>query len=113
MVTGYQYEQNTHSDSEFAKETIAALGEQAEKVTLVADGAYSGQENEELAQDNNIDLKTTNLTGKNVSDINADFQLNDEGTRVTECPNGQQPRFQCAGEDRRCPEEGGRSVLLL
>ena len=23
------------------------------------------------------------------------------------------PRFQCAGEDRRCPEEGGRSVLLL
>jgi len=92
VVTGYQYEQNTHSDSEFAKETIAALGEQAEKVTLVAGGAYSGQENEELAQDNNIDLKTTNLTGKNVSDINADFQFNDEGTRVTECPNGQQPK---------------------
>ena len=92
IVTEYQYEQNTHSDSDFAKETISALGKQEEKVTLVADGAYSGEENEKLAQENNIDLKTTNLTGKNTPDINADFQFNEEGTRVTGCPNGQKPK---------------------
>ena len=92
IVTEYQYEQNTHSDSDFAKETISALGKQEEKVTLVADGSYSGQENEKLAQKNNIDLKTTNLTGKDTPDINADFQFNEEGNRVTECPNGQKPK---------------------
>lgn len=92
IITEYQYEQNTHSDSDFAKETIETLGEQDEKVTLVADGAYSGQENEQLAKDNNIDLTTTNLTGKDAPDINADFQFNDEGTRVTQCPNGEKPK---------------------
>ncbi len=92
IITDYQYEQNTHSDSEFAKETIAALGEQEEKVTLVADGAYSGRDNERLAQENNIDLRTTNLTGKDTPDINADFRFNEEGTRVIECPNGQAPK---------------------
>ena len=92
VVTDYQYEQNTHSDSEFTKETISALGEQEEKITLVADGAYSGQENEKMARDNNIDLKTTNLTGKDTPDIHADFQFNEDGTRVIECPNGQKPK---------------------
>jgi len=92
VVTAYQYEQNTHSDSDFAKETIADLGNQEEKVTLIADGAYSGKENERLAQDKNIDLRTTNLTGKDAPDISADFQFNEEGTRVTECPNGQKPK---------------------
>ncbi len=92
IITEYQYEQNTHSDSDFAKETIEALGEQSEKVTLVADGGYSGQENEQLAQDNNIDLTTTNLTGKDAPDINADFQFNDDGTHVTQCPNGEKPK---------------------
>ena len=92
VVTGFQYEQNIHSDSEFAKETISALGEQEQKVTLVADGAYAGQENERLAHGNNIDLKTTNLTGKDTPDINADFQFNEDGTRVIGCPNGQKPK---------------------
>ena len=110
VVTEYQYEQNTHSDSEFAKETITTLGEQEEKVTLVADGAYSGQENEKMAQDNNISLVTTNLTGKETPDINADFQFNEDGTRVIECPNGQKPKScsynpktgQCTVSFHRC-----------
>ena len=92
VVTEYQYDQNTHSDSEFAKEAITALGKQEEKATLVADGAYSGRENEKMSRDNNIDLETTNLTGKDTPDINADFQFNEEGTRVIGCPNGQKPK---------------------
>ena len=114
VVTDYQYEQNRHSDSEFTKETIDTLGSQEEKVTLVADGAYAGQENEKLAQENNIDLQTTNLTGKDAPDINADFQFNEDGTRVIECPNGQKPKScsynpkngQCTVSFHRCQCEG-------
>ena len=114
VVTDYQYEQNRHSDSEFTKETIDTLGSQEEKVTLVADGAYAGQENEKLAQENNIDLQTTNLTGKEAPDINADFQFNEDGTRVIECPNGQKPKScsynpkngQCTVSFHRCQCEG-------
>ena len=114
VVTDYQYEQNRHSDSEFTKETIDTLGSQEEKVTLVADGAYAGQENEKLAQENNIDLQTTNLTGKDAPDINADFQFNENGTRVIECPNGQKPKScsynpkngQCTVSFHRCQCEG-------
>ena len=114
VITDYQYEQNTHSDSEFAKETIESLGKQDTPVTLVADGAYSGQENEKLAKDNNINLETTNLTGKETPDINADFQFNEDGTRVTACPNGQEPKScsynpktgQCTVSFHRCQCEG-------
>lgn len=92
VVTDYQYEKNNHSDSDFAKEAIESIGKQDETVTLVADGAYSGTENETLAKDNNIELITTNLTGKDAPDIHADFKFTEDGTRVTECPNGQAPK---------------------
>ena len=92
IITQYQYEQNTHSDSDFAKETIKAIGSQEEQTILVADGAYSGEANETLGKDNNIHLVTTNLTGKEAPDINADFQFNEDGTRVTGCPNGKMPK---------------------
>ena len=38
------------------KDHISDIGHQDEQVTLVADGAYSGIENKELAAENNINL---------------------------------------------------------
>jgi len=49
IIEDYQYEQNTHSDSQFLKETLDSMEKQAETVTVVTDGAYSGTQNEELA----------------------------------------------------------------
>lgn len=92
IVTEYQYEVNTYSDSQFAKDTIEILGKQEEKVKLVADGAYAGEENVEKANANNIELETTNLNGKDVPDIYADFQFNEEGTKIIKCPNGETPK---------------------
>lgn len=43
IVTDYQYAQNNHSDSAFLKETLEGMEEQDEAVTIVADGAYSGE----------------------------------------------------------------------
>ena len=34
----------------------------------------------------------TNLTGREAKDIAADFKFNEDGTRVTECPNGKVPK---------------------
>ena len=49
IIEDYQYEQNTHSDSQFLKETLDSMEKQDETVTIVTDGAYSGMQNEELA----------------------------------------------------------------
>lgn len=98
LVTDYQYEQNTYSDSQFARDSIERLGDQEETVTIVSDGAYSGQTNVELAAEHNIELVFTNLTGKETRDIHADFEFNEEGTKVIRCAGGNSPRSCCYNE---------------
>lgn len=92
IVTDYRYEQNIHSDSQFLKEHLQEMETQKEKVTLVTDGAYSGQENTDLARERNVDLITTGLTGRETDDIMADFVFNDEGIKVLHCPAGHEPK---------------------
>ena len=58
---------------------------------MVTDGAYCGEELKKLARSKNIDLVTTNLTGRKVADIHADFEFNDDGTKVIRCPGGCTP----------------------
>lgn len=92
VITDYQYEQNNYSDSQFLKDSLERNGVQEEETTLVADGAYSGKENRDLAAEKNIRLVNTNLTGKPVDAILADFVFNEEGTRVLRCPAGYEPK---------------------
>lgn len=92
VVTDYQYEQNIHSDSQFIKEHLEQMDVQEEGTVIVTDGAYSGTENNQLAADKNIELLTTNLTGKPTPDILADFEFNEEGTKVLKCPAGHAPK---------------------
>ncbi|MBC3805723.1 DDE transposase, partial [Acetobacterium fimetarium] len=49
IITGYDYDINSHSDSQFCKETISKLGHQDEAATLLADGAYASTGNHEQA----------------------------------------------------------------
>ena len=92
IVTDYQYEQNNHSDSEFLKEHLESAEKRPEQVTLVTDGAYSGEENRRLAKKKNIDLVTTNLSGKDTKDICADFTFSEDGEKILRCPAGNQPK---------------------
>ncbi|HCC50947.1 MAG TPA: DDE transposase [Porphyromonadaceae bacterium] len=92
IVTDYQYEPNTHSDSEFLRETVESMGNQEEPVVLVTDGAYSSQENERFAAENNIELKTTNLTGREAKDVFADFTFSEDGQTVVSCAAGYAPK---------------------
>ena len=82
MVTDYAYEQNIHSDSQFLKEYLEQMEKQEETVTVVTDGAYSGTENTALANEKNVNLITTSLTGRETADIMAEFEFNEEGTNL-------------------------------
>ena len=92
LITEYQLEQNTYSDSQFMQDYIEGIGFQKEQVTITADGAYSGSNIDEKAAENNVIVVNTNLTGREAKDIAADFKFNEDGTRVTECPNGKVPK---------------------
>lgn len=69
LITGVGYENNTHSDSAFCKEYLNSRPDNAEPETMIADGAYSGTENQELAASKNTELITTALSGKETNNI--------------------------------------------
>lgn len=102
IVTDYQFEQNTHSDAAFATEYMEKEGNQAEMVTVVADGAYSGAKVENAAKENNFQIVNTNLTGKEAPDLAADFVFNEDGTMVVKCPNGIEPKSCCHNKNGSC-----------
>ena len=91
IISDYDYQANTYSDSQFLKDTVEALGDQEETITLVADGAYGGEENIAQAKDKNINLVTTNFQGKKPEDVFADFEFSPDGKKVLRCAGGQVP----------------------
>lgn len=111
VVTDYQYDQNIQSDSQFMKEYLSSQEPQEEKITVITDGAYSGEENRKLAEEKNIDLVTTDLSGRKVPDIYADFEFNEQGTRITRCPAGHMPKSSSfMGPTRQCRASFDRSL---
>ena len=91
IITNYDYEVNSHSDSSFCKETIEKLGKQEESITIITDGAYGSIENVELAAENNINLITTALIGKTPEIILSEFELDEATHEVVKCPLGNVP----------------------
>ena len=92
IIEDYQYEPNNHSDSDFMRESIEKMGKQEAATIIVTDAAFGGESNRQLAEEHNITLITTNLTGKETDEIMADFELNEEETRITKCPAGYEPK---------------------
>lgn len=92
VVTDYQLEANNYSDSRFFKDRMEQLEKQEEPTVYITDGAYAGEENTRMAEERNIRLITTDLPGKDVPGIMKDFVLNEEETRILQCPMGYAPR---------------------
>lgn len=91
IITQFSYEQNTHSDSAFCKEVVDELGMQEETVTLIADGAYGGEDNVKKARDNNVQLITTTLLGKDPSIVLGEFVIDENEHEVRYCPEWRVP----------------------
>lgn len=92
VVTEYQVDKNTRSDSSFLKEHLEKLECQEDTTTLIADGAYSGDENTKLAESKNISLITTELAGKDVDVSIGAFSLSEDGSKVNKCLCGNVPK---------------------
>ena len=92
IIEDFQLEKNNYSDNAFLKDELEALGKQQDTVTIVADGAYGSSESRKLAEENNITIVNTNLTGRESEDIAADFIFSEDGTSVLSCPAGHKPK---------------------
>ena len=113
IVTDYQFEQNTHSDTDFLSEHLDREEKIPEQRTLVTDGAYASNGLREKAGKKNIKLVTTDLPGRESKDIYADYVFSEDGKSIIKCPVGNTPASssyikstgQCrASFDRKCCE---------
>lgn len=91
VITDYQYDTSIRSDSSYCKEVIEEMEIQQEQVTILADGAYGGENNRNLAADNNINLITTDFQGRKPNEIFAEFVFSEDGKELLKCANGQEP----------------------
>jgi len=95
VITYYSFEQNRHSDSEFAKEAIIHIGKTEsnteEPIVLIGDGAFASKINSELGEENNVKLITTALSGPTPPDVFAYFEVDEESKQVVRCPAGYEP----------------------
>ena len=81
VITDYQFEQNTYSDSQFFKDSMNRQEKAEEQITVITDGAYFGKENHDMATEKNIRLVNTDLSGRPVNDILADFEFDESGKK--------------------------------
>lgn len=108
VITGYQVESNNYSDSQFLQDSLERMETPAdpeEAVTIVADGAYAGLENQALAEEKNVHLMTTDLSGQKPDPVFAEFVFSEDGRSVLQCPAGHAPT-KCS-----CPDRNGQIVL--
>jgi hypothetical protein len=88
IITDYQFDKNTRSDSDLLKEHLEKSDKPIVQTTLVTDGAYCGSENTTLAEEKNVKLVPTSLTGRKTPDINADYIFSEDHKQILMCPNG-------------------------
>ena len=91
LITELSIEKNTHSDADFCKEYLNGRPDDAERETMIVDGAFGSDENFKLATEKNVELIATALTGVLPDPIYAEFEMNEDGTSVVKCPAGHTP----------------------
>ena len=112
VITDYSFKQNSHSDSEFCKEAIETIaasseGTEGEPTILIGDGLFASRENSRLAQEGNIKLVTTAMTGPKPPEAVAGFEIDKEKGQVLNCPAGNVPIRQS-----RNPVTGNYRIVM-
>ena len=93
VVIDYAYEQNIYSDSQFLNDHLSRQPIYDETVTLIADCAYSGENNIKAAAEHQIAFTPTNFTGKKPADIFAEFIFDETGRNLIECGDHKKPVY--------------------
>lgn len=107
LITDYSYEQNIYADNQFMKDYLQKQSSFDDGSFIVADGAYSGEDNSRIANQHNIKLITTNFTGRKPDDIYAEFKFTEDGHYLITCING------CAPEECTYDFGNERSVAYF
>jgi hypothetical protein len=68
---------------------------------MLADGAYVGEENERLAEENGYVLAATDLAGKKPDPDFAEFSIDSQSRAVVSCPSGHSPAKTSYSEKTR------------
>lgn len=99
LITAADIQSNSHSDSDFMKETIEAKDDPQQEEQIITDGAYYSSENAQAAAEKGILIVPTSLTGTPTNPLCADFELSGDGQSVISCPNGRRPESQVYHEE--------------
>ncbi len=91
LITDFQVEQNTHSDSAFCQEYLDKRDKTSKEEIMITDGAYGGKENQKKAESVNTTLVTTALPGKPTDAFFAGFLFSEDGRQIMKCPMGFSP----------------------
>ena len=98
LITDADIQSNSHSDSDFMKETIRARENPEQEEQIITDGAYYSSENAQAAAEKGILIVPTSLAGSATNPLYADFELSLDGRHVITCPNGCEPESQAYHE---------------
>ena len=91
VVTNYDYDLNTHSDSAFLREFVDDAAGGPDGALLVADGAYDGCDNVDYAAERGVRLVTTDMVGREPKACLADFEWSEDGRELLRCAAGHEP----------------------
>ena len=103
LVMDYTLEKNNVSDQTLGAELLKGMKSEAEnqKITCVGDSLFNGEEMRRVAEENNIEIINTNLTGKAPADHCADHQFDDEGN-LKKCAGNATPVSTRINKDGSC-----------
>src|SRR5699024_7291979 len=94
LIMHADLQDNTHSDAQFGEDFVKDHPLANEIDTLAVDGAYYRQETVKHADEKDLEINFSQMTGKPVSDdyIGVDkFEIDPETNKIIKCPQGYEP----------------------
>ena len=99
LIIDADIQSSVYSDARFGEDFIGRKDPDSPWMVLTHDGAFFSAENLEKAEEAGIILVPTVLTGIQTNTLCAEFNLDDQGTKVETCPNGNAPVMQTFNEE--------------
>lgn len=93
MITDWDVDCNTKSDTEFIKDYLADKDENNCPIkTEIVDGAFYSEEIKKLGEEKGIEIHPTDMVGKKTDNKNLlEFNIDNDSCQVLECPNKIKP----------------------
>jgi len=91
VIDSYDVQQNVYSDEQFSEDALNSKQEGDETEVVMVDGAYCSAKTLDIAEEKDIDLSATTMTGGVRDDFEAGFEIDGETGEIQSCPAGFTP----------------------